>query len=162
MSDLEVFEVSLTDALETEDGEVGDAVTVPVRLVDTDGEELETRHITFNPPDSAQAALITMKLSFGGKRKFEEVLSLMGMIVGLIDDQEDRDWIYENLADRSSPLTLESFTMLLERVVQGWYARPTEGPQGSSRSPRTTGPKSTARQPRKASTRSATSRRTGS
>lgn len=160
MSDLEVFEVAVKRAEDSD--KIGEAAVLPIRLVNDDGEEIETRKVTFNAPNSSQAALITMHLGFGGRRKIGNILELMGLIMNLIEDEDDADWIRWNLADPTSPLTIEEFTKMLERVVEAWYARPTEGPSGSSASQPTTGPKSTASRHRKASTHSKTSSPTDS
>lgn len=157
MSDLEVFEVSIKES--EDDGEVGQPVTVPIRVRDAKGEVVEETSITFSPPNSSQAALITMKLSFGGKRRYAEVLSLMGLILRLVKDPDEREWIESHLADDDDPtFTIVNFTTLLERVVEKWYARPTDEPSGSSQPQRTTGKKSTGQRHRKGSSHSNSAR----
>ena len=158
MSDLEVFEVAVKRAEDSD--KIGEAATLPIRLVDDNGKEIETRRVTFNAPNSSQAALITMQLGFGGRRKIGNILELMGS--SDLSREGDADWIRWNLADPTSPLTIEDFTKMLEKVVEAWYARPIEGPSGSSASPPSTGRKSTASRHRKASSHSKTSSPTGS
>lgn len=155
MSDVKAFRISQRDASDA-DG-FGDPIDVPIEFENEQGEVIESRTITFLPPNSTEFTLITMNMA-SHNQMFTAVAASLDVVVNLIEDEMDRRWLLSALLDRDNPLDIEYVTDIVLYLVEEWTARPTREPSGSRRSPQRTGSKSTAMRHRKASTTRSASR----